>query len=231
LILNIDTADFVRPILYAAAGLGETGEIILANEAAQILMPLKYPLPDGSMARPLKDELVDEPVKLAFARREGIMVSDDYRGVPVLAAFRYIKVAPNVDWAIVVKRDRAEVLVPVWEGLFYSALIGMLGLIMIAVSAAVIGRRLSQSIRTITGTAEAVAGGNLGLRLPVGREDELAGLCAALNTMIERLEQRHDGCEEQIRLRQARLTELTTALTIEMAEQEHEDSSSRRADE
>ena len=219
LILYIDTAGFVKPMLYTGLGLGQTGEIVLVNEAGQILMPLKYPLADGSTATPLVDELVDQPVKLALAEQEGIMVSDDYRGVPVLAAFRHIKVGPNVEWGMVVKRDQAEVLAPAWEGLFYSALIGILGLIATGVSAAAIANRLSRSIQGLTRTAQSVATGNLGVRAPPANGEEMADLIAAFNRMIGRLEHRQKGLEGHIALQRTRLTELTTEWTLALAEQ------------
>ena len=62
-----------------------------------------------------------EPARLAAAGQEGIIETEDYRGEPVLAAYRYIQVSPDFGWGMVVKRDKAEIFAPLRRKMFQSA--------------------------------------------------------------------------------------------------------------
>ncbi len=51
LTMFVDMDTFVKPMLYTGGGLGESGEVVLLNQEAQILMPLKCPLRDGTISK------------------------------------------------------------------------------------------------------------------------------------------------------------------------------------
>ena len=80
-------------MLLAGEAMGTSGETVLVNQDSKIIAPLKYPLPDGSQAIPLSFRIESLPATLAAAGTDGIIESDDYRGIPVLAAFRHIRIA------------------------------------------------------------------------------------------------------------------------------------------
>lgn len=106
--MGININDAVIPLLNTGKGLGESGESFLVNSSSETLGAIRYPLADGNQLRPLRDMLHSEAVERAVAGRNGIVECDDYRGEPVLAAYRFIEMTPEWGWGLVVKRDQKE---------------------------------------------------------------------------------------------------------------------------
>ena len=126
-IMYIDAEQFIRPLLYTGKGLGETGDIVLVNRDRRILISLRFPLPEGRRPLPLAFRIDAKPARLAAEGKQGLIESTDYRNVPVLAAYRHIKISPDLGWGLVVKRDKEEVFAAQEEGLINLLLIGLAG--------------------------------------------------------------------------------------------------------
>jgi PAS domain S-box-containing protein len=234
LLLYVDANEFVKPLLYAGKGMGKTGDIVLVNQDRRILMSLKYPLPDGTIPKVLEYQIDAEPARLAVEGREGVILSRDYRGVPVLAAPGQIRVTPDVVWGIVVKRDEAEVFAPLRQSLNYFLALGLIGLLAALVCASWISNRISRPIENLGETAREVEAGDLSARAQVTRSDEVGALAAAFNSMIGRVENWQKDLEEQVRARTVELAQseeryrllvenMTNAVAIYRAENDGED--------
>ena len=85
--LYVDTEAVVKPLLHPKV-FGETSDVVLVDQATRILMPLKYPLADGTRAKVLEHAIETEPVRLSLRGDEGAVISTDYRGMPILAVYR-----------------------------------------------------------------------------------------------------------------------------------------------
>jgi hypothetical protein len=89
---------------------GKTGECVVAmkeGEDVRLLLPA-----DALDAAPRPIAMCDalgEPMQQALAGNVGTMIGVDHRGHQVLAAFAPV---PHLNWGIVVKSDRDEVLLP-----------------------------------------------------------------------------------------------------------------------
>ena len=103
--LYVDTEAVVKPLLHPKV-FGETSDVVLVDQATRILMPLKYPLADGTRARCLEHAIETEPVRLSLRGDEGAVISTDYRGMPILAVYRHVNVTPDQVWGLVFKLDR-----------------------------------------------------------------------------------------------------------------------------
>ena len=217
-IMEIDTDDFLKPMLYTGGGLGRSGEIVLVDQEARTLMSLKYPLADGRIARVLEDRISAKPAALALRGEEGITINEDYRGVPVLAAFRHIRVTPDIGWGMVVKQDQSEVFAPLRQRLSYAFLIGLVGIIVAMVSVIVITNRISRPIKSLSQTAQAVENGYLDARSPVMSSDEVGTLAATFNEMIERIQQWHTELEKEVKKRTAQLNNSNKKLRSEVTQ-------------
>ncbi|MEW6111230.1 MAG: PAS domain S-box protein [Thermodesulfobacteriota bacterium] len=207
LLFYVDADEFVKPLLYAGQGLGKTGDIVLVNQDRRILFSLRYPLPDGTTPKLLEYQNNGEPARMAIEGREGVVLSRDYRGVPVLAAPRQIRVTPDVVWGMVVKRDEAEVFAPLWRALHYFLAVGLVGLLAALVCASWISNRISRPIEDLGDTARDVEAGNLSARAQVTRSDEVGALATAFNSMIGRVENWQKDLEEQVRARTVELAQ------------------------
>jgi signal transduction histidine kinase len=185
---SIDTDAYLKPLLYTGTGMGETGDIVLVNRDSTILMPLKFPLPDGTIPKPLEYKIQARPAMMAAQGEEGVTIADDYRGVPVLSAYRHITVGPDHGLGLVVKRDQAEVFAPLWKGIFYTILVAFLGLMVAVLLVVLTAKRISSPIDALIGTAREVEAGNFAVRVPVKASDEIGALGATFNSMLDQIQ-------------------------------------------
>ena len=229
LLLYVDTELFFKPLLYTGEGLGESGDIVLVNEHARILLPLKYSLQDGTVPNVLEYQIQAKPSLLASQGQEGIISEKDYRGEPVLAAYRHVQVGPHIGWGLVVKCDEFECLAPLRRAVFYSTFIGAITLVGVGLLAILLAKRISRPIEKLTRTAQEVKGGNLGVRANADGSDELGMLTATFNSMIERIENWHEELEDQVKVRTALLHELNAELTCEVERRSRVEESLKKA--
>ena len=183
------------------AGLGQTGETLLAerNEAgdAEFILPRRFEYSETETA--VDQKRLDIPITQALLKNENIFVdSVDYRGVPVLAATRYIEAE---DWGLVVKIDQQEAFGPVRDLRNLSVSVGVVAMLLIAVAAYVFASRFSNPIVTMTQLAKKIAAGNLSERISVGSRDEIGQLAAAFNDMTTRLQLVYRSLEDKVRER------------------------------
>ena len=101
LIMQINSGDFIKPMLHTGGGMGKTGEALLINQEVKILNTLKHLLEDGTTAIPLEYQITAKPAVLAAQGQEGIIASEDYRGEAVLAAYRHIRITSELGWRLV----------------------------------------------------------------------------------------------------------------------------------
>jgi len=207
-----------RPMLRTGEGLGERGEALLVNRDARILAPLKHPLPDGSRPSALEYQITAQPAVRAARGEEGVIETPDYRGVPVLAAYRHIQVTPEVGWGMVVKRDRAELLAPIVDDAINSALFALAAILAVVLLTFAVARSLTGPIRSLSRVAERVAEGDLAARAPVTASDEVGTLAATFNTMVDRVQNWQEHLETEVRGRTAELSRINEKLTREIEE-------------
>ncbi|MBI5251845.1 MAG: PAS domain S-box protein, partial [Desulfomonile tiedjei] len=216
IVLYVDTDSFIRPLLYTGGSLGETGDIVLVNRDARIIMSLKYPLPDGSIPHVLEYQIKAKPAFSASQGREGIEIGEDYRGVPVLAAYRHVKASRDLGLGMVIKQDQSEVFSPLQHTILYSSLVGLVALLAVGLLAVLIAKRISRPVENLIQAAEEVQKGNLSARTEIFKSDELGTLAVTFNSMIERFQNWHEELENQVMDRTARLTRLNNELAEEI---------------
>lgn len=232
-VLSVDIVleTVLGPMLHTGAGLGERGEALLVNRDAKILVPLKHPLADGSRPGPLEYQVKAQPAVRAARGEEGIVETPDYRGVPVLAAYRHIHVAPDVGWGIVVKRDRAELLAPILDDTVESVLFGSAAILAAVLLTFAVARTMTGPIRSLSRAAERVAEGDLAARAPVITSDEVGALAATFNTMVDRVQYWQENLEAEVRNRTAELGRANKQLTKEIDEHQRAEQSLRESEE
>jgi diguanylate cyclase (GGDEF)-like protein len=114
------------------SGLGESGETLLGKKSGDkiiFLNPLRHD-PNAGMKRSAQiNGKLAKPAILGATGHNGSGVSVDYRGVAVLAAWRYV---PTAGWGMVAKIDQSEALRPL-ETIRHSILLTVIILLMIGV--------------------------------------------------------------------------------------------------
>ncbi len=92
------------------------------------------------------------------------------------------------------------------------------GILASALFSTVLGFYLTRQLSRLSQASEEIAAGNLGHRIPVHGNDELAKVSQAFNRMTEELDRSHEQMEERIRARTEELAQSNESLTVEMAE-------------
>jgi len=197
LILHINTRHFFEPLLHTGDGLGESGEALLVDQDSRVLVPLKFPLPGGTRARALEYRITAQPAQRAAKGEEGIIAAKDYRGVPVLAAYRSLEVAPGVRWGLVVKRDQEEVFRSYRrEDLLSLAFMG-LGLLFAIACTFLLADSLARPIMRVSDTARRIRNGDVLARADLRGTEEVQVLGEAFNSMVDRLEEYTEELQEK----------------------------------
>lgn len=203
----------VAPALEQRQGLGETGEMVLVDHTGLVLKELRYE--PGAV---LKKVIHTDPVRFALAGEIGTKPLRDYRGVPVLAAYRRI---PATGWGLVVKQDLAEADIGVTRllGLWgiSTAVLLLVGLIV----AERIATRLAQPLLDLSAVARRIAAGDLDARAALDRGDELGRLAADLNQMADELARHRRQLEDELEVRIQELQ--ATGDQLRQAEAEREE--------
>ena len=205
LMVEIETDDVLGLMLHTGEGLGESGEALLIDGEGTILTPLKHPLPDGSTRGPLQYRITSGSAVLAAGGQEGVIETEDYRGEPVLAAYRHLRLAPELAWGMVVKGDRAELFGPLRRDVVHSLGLGLAGVLAIVGLTFVVARGLTNPLVSLSRAAERVARGDLDARAPVTGPREVRLLASTLNSMVERAQSGGEGRGGEVQTRTAEL--------------------------
>jgi len=218
LILYLDPDVIIKSLKAGEEELGNTGEIVLVTEDLQILTALKYPLPDGTVPRPLEFRLETKAAMLAAEGSEGVIAARDYREVPILAAFRHLRLNSETGWGMVVKKDQAEVFAPIRQLLYMVALKGAVLCLLIIGLTMIITFKLAGPVKELIRTARRVEAGDLSARASVKETDEIGLLADSFNSMVQRIQHWRDELDTEVRNRTTELEDVNAALKCEIDE-------------
>jgi signal transduction histidine kinase len=183
-------------------GLGVTGEALIDRREGNSVVFLS-PINDDPDAALKKKVAFND--KAAYAAQKaaqgetGSGIATDYRGVEVLAAWRYI---PSLRWGLVTKINAGEAFAPVRE---LQTVIFSLGIFMtlIGIAAAVtIARTVTRPIQALQEGAKAVAAGDLSHRVGTAAHDEIGRLSRSFDAMTDALSRdiaRREKAETEVR--------------------------------
>jgi signal transduction histidine kinase len=205
-VFRVDAERAIIPLLnQGIQALGSSGEIVLVNQDLKLLAPVRHRLADGA-APQLFDFRVDTEVTRQAARGgEGVMTAVDYRGVPVVAAYRHLRVSSEFAWGLVVKRDQAEVFAPLRESLMRIGLVGILGLAVAFALVFIIAARLSRPVEKLADAARRIEQGNLTARAAIVAPDEIGLLSHTFDSMAERIQGWHRELSAEVERRTRQL--------------------------
>jgi signal transduction histidine kinase len=215
-------------------GLGSTGEVVIARrdgDSALLLFPSRSDPGAALVRRVAFGEGVGMPIQRAARGETGEGVAKDYRGVEVLAAWRYL---PEQRWGLVAKLDAREAFAPV-RVLRNLVLVAALVILAVGMIIAILAARsITRPIRALQRGAEEVTGGNLDHHLESNAPDEVGALSRAFARMTRtlaakiaeqqatavELRRSHEELERRVAERTVDLSNANAALTRSNAELE-----------
>ncbi len=207
-------AEPIMDLLADRAGLGETGVVLLGMRTDE---KIQYLLVPDAGTQSFDVPLSQAPTMVAATEgRSGFQQTIDWRGVPVLAAYRPVGYD---NWGLVTKMDVAEAYAPIaWlRRLFITVesvvfVVGLLGSYGLA-------RRFTRPILHLAKMAESIAAGGLEARVVVESNDEVGKLGESFNRMAEELAHSYAILEDRVKERTAELraSQEQTRLIMETA--------------
>jgi len=125
-----------------------------------------------------------EAINRCLAHNSGVVLADDYRGVPALVVYRWL---PERELCLIVKMDQAEALAPTHTFGQAIWIVGGLVLLLASILSFGIARMITRPIRRLQAGAVRFGQGDLDYRIKPQARDEIGQLAIAMNEMATNL--------------------------------------------
>ena len=176
-------------LILGQTGLGHTGEAYLVDKSNVFV----------SGARLGKEDFrrgVHSPgIEAAIKGRSGFGAYPNYRGVPVLGAYRWMD---ELELALLAEISQEEAYTPAWRLVWLIAGLGSVLALLLGLGVFFLARRIARPILAISQAASQVASGDLSARAPIITKDEVGDLARSFNQMTGRLDKLYQGLEEKV---------------------------------
>lgn len=182
MVARIDLENTLYPILSDRVGLGKTGETLIVNKDAVAINELRW-----YERAPLNLKINAEAAVNAAQGKTGIIVTEDYRGELVLAAYTHI---PITGWGFVSKQDMHELNAPIREMINYFIFMFLIFSVLITLISIFIGKTISLPLLAMDKVARQISSGDFSVRNSITSHDEVGSLASEFNHMADLTESR-----------------------------------------
>ena len=173
---NIDLENEFYPLLLEKSGLGETGETLIVNEDQIAQSELRW-----YYKAPLRFKVDAKPAMLAAAGSTGTIISKDYRGEKVIAAYTHI---PEQNWGFVCKQDIDELNAPINTMLQNITLIFIVFALLAIGTSFWLGSSVTTPLIEIDSVVARIRAGDYSARSMVTTDDEFGSLSEIIKLSI-----------------------------------------------
>lgn len=178
--------DRINAIISRRTGTYKSDDAFLVN-TSNLLVTQPRSMTDPAV---LRRGIHTEPVRRGLTGQSGTMLADDYRGVPVIAVYRWM---PERRLCLIVKIDQAEAFAPSRAFGQMLAIFGVLVLLMASALATWLAHIGTRPILTMQAVAARFGRGELDVRLSETARDELGDLAREFNQMAAAISEREDA--------------------------------------
>lgn len=204
LLLQIKS-DRIQRVVKEYSGLGRTGEIILGKRDGEEVIYLNqlrnFQNPDKQYRLKIKEN-PRLPLILAVQQLSGSTITEDYRGIEVVAAYRHL---PTTGWGLVAKIDREEAFAPI-EALKTELIqVSFLTLLLFLLVAFIVSRSITDPLHRLHIGTEKIAKGEWDYKLDIKTGDEVEQLASEFTHMAQELKGLYEGLEQKVKDRTAQL--------------------------
>jgi PAS domain S-box-containing protein len=201
----------VSAIIELRSGQHETEDAFLVNSSSLFVTQPRF-IADLAV---LQHGIHTETSKRCLMGDSGVALADGYRGVPVIAAYRWL---PERKICLVVQIDQAEAFAPARDFGTTILLIGGLGLLAASGLAIVLARTITRPILALQAGATRFGHGELDVRLSETSDDEFGLLAREFNIMAAALAEKDAQLREYTAQLEQRVEQRTAALQASEAE-------------
>lgn len=178
----------VYKTISSGSNIGKTEETVIGKKISDreivIMNPLLFDKNAALNKKILIGSQIAMPLQKAISGENGSGASIDYRGVEVLADWRYL---PDFGWGIVSKIDIKEAFSPINNLRNIVMLLAFICFSAVALIVMAISKSISGPIEKLRKGAGIIATGNLDYRVEVLSKDEVGQLSEDFNRMSENL--------------------------------------------
>lgn len=194
-------------IINRHADLYQTNDAFLVNTSHLFVTQPRF-LPNPAV---LQRGIYTEPVRRCLSKTSGTILANDYRGIPVVAVFRWLD---ERQLCLIVKMDQAEAFAPV--DAFRTSLLFISGIALLASSALAVGlaNTITRPILALQTGVTRFGQGELNIRLPETTGDELGTLAHEFNMMADAIVAKEALLHNYANELEQRVTERTRQLAF-----------------
>jgi signal transduction histidine kinase/HAMP domain-containing protein len=215
LVVRINLEKSLYKLLLNRVGLGRTGETLIVNKDVIALNELRWH--DNA---PLNLTISAEPAVSGAQGKTGIIITTDYRGEDILAAYTYI---PETGWGFVCKQDLDELNAPIQEMTRNYIVLFFITITIVYVIVYIVSKSIAKPIVDLNSVANQIQVGDLSVRNKISSQSELGSLALAFNNMADAIESKIKIQKEvseisEIVIKQSYLKEFSSNLLKKMME-------------
>lgn len=206
IIAYCDDSEEITNVITDYSGLGNSGESFLVKDDGQgnavFLMQRKYEKDPKAKYKIDKTEIRVPAIQALLKNETTMSDAIDYRGVPVLAATRYIE---SINCGLVIKMDESEALAPVNHLMFLISIIILLTFLGFITIAFPISKSILAPIARLRKGAELISSGSLDIKIGSRANDEIGQLAKSFDAMVESLKHKTttiDNLNKEIKARE-----------------------------
>jgi signal transduction histidine kinase/HAMP domain-containing protein len=213
LVVSINLEKSLFKLLLNRVGLGKTGETLIVNKDVIALNELRWR--DNA---PLNLKISAEAAVSGAQGKTGIVITTDYRGEDILAAYTYI---PETGWGFVCKQDIDELNAPILEMIRNYIVLFIITITIVLIIIYFVSKSIAKPIVNLNLVANQIQAGNLSVRNKVFPQNELGSLALAFNNMADAVESKMKIQKEvseifEIVIKQSSLKEFSSKLLKKM---------------
>jgi PAS domain S-box-containing protein len=166
-------------IMEQQSGLNQTEDTYLVNISNFFVTEPRFG--DGFA---LKKTARTTGVEAGLSGKTGTAYYDDYRGVPVIGAYKWL---PEYNMSIITEIDQSEAFAPIIRMGWIIAIIVFILIIALVLLAFLIARTITRPLNKLTVGTGIIGSGNLDYKVGIKAKDEIGDLSRAFDSMTEKL--------------------------------------------
>ncbi len=192
-----DTKDLLSR-MFATEHLGQSAEVLLAAAHADGLTILHGDGQGGAVPVRTSDAHQGSFVLRALADQQGVEDTNDYAGIPVVAAYRTL---PTIGWTVIVEVDESEITAPIVQLALDLAGIGLVLVSLLSLSMFILSERIIGPLEQLTAKLNGLETKRWKFKQTIFTGNELEIVDHAAADLTERLRRVYDHLEDIVRER------------------------------